>query len=95
MKKYLYFTSFVSSCNHVHIPLNFSCSWSFFVILPHFFYAPFSGRLGIKTVSESPEIRNLSERGDSEDPEVHSGSEADGGDGNYYPAVDSSPGFDT
>ena len=38
-----------------------------------------SGRLGIKNVSESPEIRNISERGDrgsSEDPE-EMGSEAD------------------
>ena len=39
-----------------------------------------SGRLGIKTVSESPEIRNLSERGDSEDLE-EMGSEAEGTEG--------------
>ena len=40
----------------------------------------FPGRLGIKTVSESPEIRNLSERGDSEDLE-EMGSEAEGTEG--------------
>ena len=44
-------------------------------------YYDSEGRLGIKTVSESPEIRNISERGDSE-ADHYSGSEADCIDGN-------------